>query len=112
MLLLDKLPYLLGDWQRENQFIEAPSWRRLKDCLFARLIIRLCGRRGSYCNGTQRPLEAICQDVMILTTLFCDNGLDRRAQSCAIASCTGADNRKKEIASCHRASPRKRSSMQ
>jgi hypothetical protein len=48
---------------------------------------------------------------MVLPALLCDHGLNRRTQCGAIAGRTGADNRKKKIASCHRASGPKKTNQ-
>lgn len=94
MLLLDELSYLLSDWQRQYQLLEAPTWRRLKDRLFAGLAIRLRSSRRRYCYGAQCALKPVCQNVMVFAAFFCNSGLDGRAQGYAIASRAGADNRK------------------
>jgi hypothetical protein len=93
VLLLDQLPHLLINRQRQDQILQAHARRRFDDCVFASLPTQLSGVRRAHGNGIQCSLKAIRQYVVIFSSFLGNYRFDRRTQGGAIAVRAGANNR-------------------
>lgn len=105
VLFLDQLSQLLADGKREDQIVESLCRHSLKDRILACLSGRTRRGRRRYRDGIQGALEAVGVAMMALGPFFGNGSFDRCTQRGTITGHAGAHNRKKEIASCHRAHP-------
>lgn len=77
VLFFDQLPNLFADRQRQDQLLNAATGDALEDCVLPRLPCRLRRHGRRHGHGVQGALEAVCQDVMVLSALLRNDGLYR-----------------------------------